>query len=129
MSDRKIYNTKNAPGALGPYNQAVSAAGLLFTAGQVPLNPATGKMVDGGIREQTARVMENLQAILQAAGLGFGDVIKATVFMANMGDFADFNEVYATFFEGFEPPARSAFQVAALPLGAGIEIEMIARLA
>ncbi len=128
MSARKIHSTKNAPGAIGSYSQAVSAAGLLFTAGQVPLDPATGKLVDGGIREQTTRVMENLQGILGAAGLGFGDVIKATVFMADMGDFSDFNEVYGRYFEGLEPPARSAFQVAALPLGAGIEIEMIARL-
>ncbi len=128
MSDRKIHSTKNAPGALGPYSQAVSTAGLLFTAGQVPLDPSTGRMVDGGIREQTARVMDNLQGILEAAGIGFEDVVKATVFMSNMGEFGEFNEVYGTYFEGLEPPARSAFQVAALPLGAGIEIEMIARL-
>ncbi len=127
MSDRKILSTEKAPGAIGPYSQAVIAGGFLFTAGQVPLDPSTMKLVDGGIREQTARVMENLRGILEEAGLGFGDVVKATVFMADLGQFAEFNEVYGTFFEGLEPPVRSAFQVAALPLGAGIEIEMIAR--
>jgi len=128
MSDRKCISTNRAPKALGPYSQAVSAGGFLFTAGQVPLDPSTGKFVEGGIREQTARVMENLGAVLAAAQLDFGDVVKATVFLIDMKEFAEFNEVYGSFLEGYEPPARSAFQVAALPLGARVEIEMVARL-
>jgi 2-iminobutanoate/2-iminopropanoate deaminase len=128
MSDRKIISTKKAPGAIGAYSQAVQAGGFLFTAGQVPLDPVSGKIVEGGIREQTAQSMENLKGILDAAGLGFGDVVKATVFLTNLGEFADFNAVYGTYFENLEPPARSAFQVVALPLGAEVEIEMIARV-
>ncbi|MCP4546002.1 MAG: RidA family protein [bacterium] len=123
---REIISTGQAPAAIGPYNQAVRAGNLIFTAGQVPLDPATMKMVDGGIREQSAQVMKNLEAVLAAAGAGFGDVVKSTCFMADLSQFAEFNDIYGAVFAGMEPPARSAFQVAALPLGALIEVEMVA---
>ena len=125
--DRKIIETGAAPAAIGPYSQAVRAGDLIFTAGQVPMNPATQALVDGGIVAQTRQVMANLEAILAAAGAGFADVIKSTVFLTDLGHFVDFNEVYAEYFRDVEPPARSTIQVAALPLGAMVEIEMLAR--
>ena len=124
---KKIIHTDQAPKAVGPYSQAVSTGNLLFTAGQVAIDPATGKLVDGGIKEQTRQVMQNLKAILTAAGTDFSKVVKSTVFLQDMKQFADFNQVYAEYFPS-EPPARSTFQVGALPLGAVVEIEMVVAL-
>jgi 2-iminobutanoate/2-iminopropanoate deaminase len=121
--------TKDAPAAIGPYTQAVRSGDLLFTSGQIPLDPATGQMVSGGITEQTERVIANLHGVLSAAGLSFAHVIKTTVFLKDMRDFAAMNEVYARAFaaEGMVAPARSTVQVAALPKDALLEIECIAR--
>jgi len=120
--------TDAAPQAIGPYSQAVKANGFVFTAGQIPLDPATAKVVAGGIAEQTAQVMRNLAAILLAAGTGFDRVVKTTCFLADMNDFPAFNEVYARSF-GATPPARSTVQVARLPLGVLVEVEAVALLA
>jgi 2-iminobutanoate/2-iminopropanoate deaminase len=117
--------TPNAPRAIGPYSQATRAGGLLFTAGQVGFDPSTGELVDGGISEQTERVLQNIRAILQAAGLDMGQVVKTTVFLVDMADFAAMNTVYAQAF-GEHRPARSTVAVAALPRGARVEIEAIA---
>jgi 2-iminobutanoate/2-iminopropanoate deaminase len=124
---KKVIHTDKAPKAVGPYSQAVSTGNLLFTAGQVAIDPATGKLVEGGIRDQTRQVMENLRALLTAARTDFTKVVKSTVFLQDIKTFADFNQVYAEYFPS-EPPARSTFQVGALPLGAMVEIEMIALL-
>ena len=122
---KKIVHTDEAPAAVGPYSQAVRIGELVYTAGQIPLDPATGKLVTGDIRAQTERVMLNLQAVLAAADSGLKRVVKTTVFLQDMGDFAAMNEVYGRFFDK-KPPARSTVQVAALPLGAQVEIELIA---
>ena len=122
---KKVIHTDKAPKAVGPYSQAISTGNFLFTAGQVAIDPATGKLVEGGIREQTRQVMENLNAILTAARTDFSKVVKSTVFLQDIKNFADFNQIYAEYFPS-EPPARSTFQVGALPLGAMVEIEMIA---
>jgi 2-iminobutanoate/2-iminopropanoate deaminase len=122
---KKVINTDKAPKAVGPYSQAIRAGSFLFASGQIPLDPATGKLVDGGIQEQARRVMENLKAVLEAGGADFSKVVKSTVFLDDLKNFALFNEVYAEYFPA-EQPARSTFQVAGLPLGARIEIEMIA---
>jgi 2-iminobutanoate/2-iminopropanoate deaminase len=124
---KKVIHTEKAPKAVGPYSQAISTGNFLFTAGQVAIDPATGKLVEGGIREQTRQVMENLNAILTAARTDFSKVVKSTVFLEDIKNFADFNQIYAEYFPS-EPPARSTFQVGALPLGAMVEIEMIALL-
>ena len=118
--------TENAPAAVGPYSQAVEAAGTVYVSGQVPLDPATGQLAEGGIRAQAEQALRNVGAVLEAAGLGYGDVVKTTVLLADIADFAAVNEVYARFFTGPVLPARAAFQVAALPLGAGVEIEAVA---
>jgi 2-iminobutanoate/2-iminopropanoate deaminase len=117
--------TPNAPRAIGPYSQATRAGGLLFTAGQVGFDPSTGELVDGGIAEQTERVLLNIRAILQASGLDMTNVIKTTVFLVDMADFAAMNTAYADAF-GNHRPARSTVAVAALPRGARVEIEAIA---
>jgi 2-iminobutanoate/2-iminopropanoate deaminase len=117
--------TKDAPGAIGPYSQAVRAGGLVFLSGQIPLDPATGKLVEGDVAAQTRRVMENLRAVLAAAGRGFGDVVRTTIFLADLGHFATVNEVYGSYFEA-PFPARATVQVAALPRGALVEIDAIA---
>jgi 2-iminobutanoate/2-iminopropanoate deaminase len=117
--------TPNAPRAIGPYSQATRAGGLLFTAGQVGFDPSTGELVDGGIAEQTERVLLNVRAILQAGGLDMANVIKTTVFLVDMAEFAAMNTVYARAF-GDHRPARSTVAVAALPRGARVEIEAIA---
>jgi 2-iminobutanoate/2-iminopropanoate deaminase len=117
--------TPNAPRAIGPYSQATRAGGLLFTAGQVGFDPGTGELVDGGIAEQTERVLLNIRAILQASGLDMANVIKTTVFLVDMADFAAMNTAYAGAF-GDHRPARSTVAVAALPRGARVEIEAIA---
>jgi 2-iminobutanoate/2-iminopropanoate deaminase len=122
---RQIISTDKAPAAVGPYSQAVSRNGLIYSAGQIGLDPATGKLVEGGIQAQTRQALANLQAILEAAGASLNDVVKTTVFLQDMADFQAMNQVYAAFF-GSDPPARSAVQVAALPLGALVEIEAVA---
>ena len=121
----EIISTENAPGAIGPYSQAVKLGDLLFTAGQIPLDPATGQIVEGDIQAQTERVMQNVVAILDAAGSSIDDVVKTTCFLTDLGDFAAFNEVYARYM-GSNRPARSTIQVAALPAGAMVEVETIA---
>ena len=122
--------TTNAPAAVGPYSQGVStgqeAGSLVFVSGQVPLDPATGALVEGDIQAQAEQVLKNVGAILAEAGLGYDDVVKTTVLLADIADFAAVNEVYARYFTGETLPARAAFGVAALPLGAGVEIEAIA---
>jgi 2-iminobutanoate/2-iminopropanoate deaminase len=117
--------TSGAPKAIGPYSQAIVANGLLFSAGQVALDPATGTLVTGGIAEQTERALENLRAVLAAAGSDFSHVVKTTVFLVDMADFTAMNEVYSRAF-GAHRPARSTVAVAALPRGARVEIEVIA---
>lgn len=124
-SDRTIVSTPQAPAAIGPYSQAVKSGGFVFCSGQTPLNPATGQLVEGGIEVQTRQVMQNLSQVLAAAGSSFEQVVKTTIFLTNMADFAKVNEIYGSFFAA-APPARSTVQVAALPLGAAVEIEMIA---
>ena len=121
----KITNTDKAPAAIGPYSQAISANGMLFASGQVPIDPATGEFVPGGITEQTRQVLTNIKAILEAAGLTMDNVVKTTVFLQNMSDFAAMNAVYAEFFTEGQYPARSAVEVGALPRGALVEIETI----
>ena len=124
--DMKPVSTNNAPAAIGPYSQGIdSGAGLVFLSGQLPIDPATGAFPEGGVREQTRQSLRNVQAILAEAGLALSNVVKTTVFLADMGDFAAMNEVYAQFFS--EPfPARSAVAVKTLPKGALVEIECIA---
>ena len=124
---KKVIHTEKAPKAVGPYSQGISTGNLLFTAGQVAIDPATGKLVEGGIQEQTRQVLENLKAILTAARTDFSKVVKSTVFLQDIKNFAEFNQIYAEYFPS-EPPARSTFQVGALPLGAMVEIEIIALL-
>ena len=122
---RQVVATDNAPKAVGPYSQAVWAGDLLFCAGQIPLEPATGNIVPGGITEQATRVLENIRGLLQSQGLDFANVVKSTVFLSDMNNFAAMNEVYARFFTK-EPPARSTVQVARLPKDALVEIEVVA---
>ena len=121
-----IVSTEKAPRAIGPYSQAVISGDLIFTSGQIALDPNTQQMVQGDIRAQTERVMENLAAVLESAGAGFENVVKANIFVVDLGDFAVVNEIYGKRFPR-SPPARSTVQVAALPKGARVEIELIAR--
>jgi len=125
---KQVIATSSAPAAIGPYSQAVRIGDLLFTSGQVALDPSTGALVAGGIREQTTRVLENLSAVLEEAGLDMANVVKTTVFLKNMADFAAMNEIYARYFapEGVVPPARSTVEVAHLPKDALVEIEVVA---
>lgn len=121
----KAISTKKAPAAIGPYSQAIRVGNLVYTSGQIPIDPATGAFVEGGIREQTRQSLTNVRAILAEVGLAMSDVVKTTVFMADMNDFAEMNGVYAEFFA--EPyPARSAVAVKTLPKGALVEIEVVA---
>ncbi len=122
---KEVVATQQAPQAIGPYSQAIKANGFVFTAGQIPLDPATGKQVEGDIRAQTERVMRNLEAILAEAGASFDTVVKTTCYLANLDDFAAFNEVYAGFFTA-QPPARSTVQAARLPAGVQVEVDCIA---
>ena len=122
---KKIISTTNAPAAIGPYSQAIDCGNFLVTSGQVPFDPATGEFVPGGNTEQTREVLTNIQAILTEAGLTMDNVVKTTVFLQNMGDFAAMNAVYAEFFTEGQYPARSAVEVGALPKGALVEIETI----
>jgi 2-iminobutanoate/2-iminopropanoate deaminase len=123
MKDR--VQTDSAPKAIGPYSQAIKANGLVFASGQIPLDPTTMQIVEGGIREQTERVMNNLSAVLQAAGSSLDRVVKTTVFLADLADFAEMNETYGRFF-GEAPPARSTVQVSRLPRDVRVEIDLIA---
>lgn len=121
----KAINTQKAPAAIGPYSQAIRVGNLLYTSGQLPIDPATGAFPEGGIKAQTRQSLTNVKAILEEAGIDMGHVVKTTVFMADMGDFADMNSVYAEFFSA-PFPARSAVAVKTLPKGALVEIEVIA---
>ena len=122
---KQVISTPKAPAAIGPYSQAIRVGNLVFTSGQIPIDPVTGSFVEGGIKEQTRQSLSNVRAILEEAGLSMANVIKTTVFLADMADFAEMNAVYAEFF--VEPfPARSAVAVKTLPKGALIEIEVIA---
>jgi len=122
---RETVSTDKAPAAIGPYSQAVWSGSLLFCSGQIPLDPATGKMVQGGIQEQTERVLANLEAVLSAGGLTLSSVVKTTVYLVDLADFPAMNAVYAKFFRR-DPPARATVQVAKLPAGAKVEIDAIA---
>ncbi len=124
---RRAITTTGAPAAIGPYSQAIASDGLLFCAGQAALDPASSALVEGGIEPETERVMANLTAVLDAAGATWADVVKTTIFLVDMGDFAAVNAIYGRFV-GDPPPARSTVAVAALPKGARVEIEAVARL-
>jgi 2-iminobutanoate/2-iminopropanoate deaminase len=128
LSGKSPISTKDAPQAIGPYSQAVVSPEMIYTSGQIPLDPATGQLVEGGIREQTKRVMQNLDAVLAAANSDLQHVVKTTVYLKSMSDFAAMNEIYAAYFarEGWDPPARSTVEVARLPKDALVEIEGIA---
>lgn len=127
MSKQRSVQTEQAPAAVGAYSQAVVAGELLFVSGQIPLDPATGRLVDGAdVRDHARRVLENLGAVLAAAGCSFQHVVKTTIFLADIGDFAAVNEVYASYFAAGVKPARAAVQAGALPLGARVEIEAVA---
>jgi 2-iminobutanoate/2-iminopropanoate deaminase len=123
-----IVSTEKAPGAIGPYSQAVVVNGLVFCSGQIPIDPATGEFVPGGVAEQTRQVLQNLSAVLEAAGSGLGSVVKTSVFLADMKDFTAMNEVYSEFFS-VNKPARATVQAGALPRNALVEIECIAAVA
>ena len=122
---KQIIKTEQAPQAIGPYSQAIKAGGLVYVSGQIPIDPNTGQFVSGGIEEQTEQVMKNLSAVLQAAGSGLDRVVKTTVFLGDMEDFAAMNQVYGKFFAS-EPPARATVQAAGLPRNAKVEIEAVA---
>ena len=124
---RETISTDKAPKAIGPYEQAVKVGDLIYTAGQIPIDPKTGNLIDGGIVEQTRQVLENLKAVLEAGGASLDTVIKATVFLKNMADFAALNEVYGLYL-GKAKPARSTVAVADLPRGALVEIDMVATI-
>jgi len=125
MANKQIVKPAKSPAAVGPYNHAVRVGDLLFCAGQIPIDPGTGNLIAGDIKAQTDRVLKNVQTILEDQKLTFGNVVKSTVFMTNLADFAGMNEIYAKYFTG-DFPARSTIQVAALPKGASVEIEVVA---
>ncbi|MBS1521288.1 MAG: RidA family protein [Bacteroidetes bacterium] len=122
---KKVINTNNAPAPIGPYSQAVAANGFLFVSGQIPSNPTTGEIVSGDIKAEAKQVMENIKAILTEAGLNFSNIVKTSIFMTDMGNFAQVNEVYGTYFTD-QFPARETVQVAALPKNVNVEISVIA---
>ncbi len=126
---KSAVSTKSAPAAIGPYSQAIQSGDLIYTSGQIPLDPSTGQLVPGGIREQTTRVLENLKAILAGAGTGLEQVVKTTVFLKNMADFVEMNEIYTRYLapDGVVAPARSTVEVARLPKDVLVEIEVIAQ--
>jgi 2-iminobutanoate/2-iminopropanoate deaminase len=124
---KRVIHTDKAPKAIGPYSQAIQAGNFLFLSGQIPLDPASGELVKGDIRGQTRRVLENLKGVLESQQLGMEDVVKVTIFLKDMGNFSQVNEVYSTYFPS-SPPARSTVEVARLPRDADIEIEIIAFL-
>jgi 2-iminobutanoate/2-iminopropanoate deaminase len=123
--EKKVIHSDKAPAAIGPYSQAIKWGNMLFTSGQIPLDPGSGQVVEGGIRAQTRQALENLKQVLVAGGAGFGNVVKTTCFLDDMNDFAQFNEVYAEFFND-NPPARSCVAVDRLPKDVLVEIEAIA---
>jgi 2-iminobutanoate/2-iminopropanoate deaminase len=125
MTGRDIIRTGEAPAAIGPYSQGVRCGGFLFCSGQIPLDPATGKMVEGGIAEQTERVLRNLEAVLAAGGAALSSVVKTTVYLVDLGEFPEMNAVYGKFFP-VDPPARATVEVSKLPAGARVEIEAVA---
>jgi 2-iminobutanoate/2-iminopropanoate deaminase len=127
MTVRSVVKTPSAPAAIGPYSQGIVAGGFLFVSGQIPLDPATGEMIQGDITHQVRRVLENLKAILMAGGAGMDRVVRTTVYLLDLGEFPKMNEVYREYF-GTNPPARSTVGVAALPKGALVEIDAIARV-
>jgi 2-iminobutanoate/2-iminopropanoate deaminase len=124
---REIVETKSAPAPIGPYSQAIKSGGFVFLSGQIPLDPATGQIVEGGIAEQTHQVLRNVTQVLEAAGSSLQQVVKTTVFLKNMGEFAQFNQVYAEYLGGSKP-ARSTVEVARLPKDALVEIEAVAQI-
>ena len=124
--DKKIVQTDHAPAPVGPYSQAVEVEGTLYCSGQISLDPATGEVFTGDIQSQTQMVMKNVKAVLEAADMGFNNVVKTTIFLTDMNDFAQVNEVYASCFTA-EPPARSCVAVASLPKGVNVEVEVLAR--
>jgi 2-iminobutanoate/2-iminopropanoate deaminase len=126
MSARTPVSTPHAPAAIGPYAQAIRAGGLLFCSGQIALDPESGQFQNGSVAEQTVRVMENLKSVLAAGGSGFDRLVRCTVFLVDMNDFATVNEVYGRYFAGLVPPSRSTVAVAQLPRGARVEIDCIA---
>lgn len=126
-AEKVAVATSDAPGAIGPYAQAIRSGDLLFLSGQIPLDPATGELVTGDIRAETRRVLDNLVAVLRAGGATFRDVVKTTIFLTDLGNFAAVNEVYAEY-AGDPPPARATVQVSALPKGARVEIDAVARV-
>lgn len=123
---KKIINTDNAPAPIGPYNQAVLSGNTLYVSGQIPMNPRTGTLIDGDIKKETKQSMENLKAILTAANMTFDHVVKSTIFLKDMHQFAEVNEVYGTYFNTETAPARETVEVANLPKFVGVEISMIA---
>lgn len=125
MPGKTVITTTTAPAAIGPYSQAITANGFVYASGQIPLDPVSGQLVEADVKGQTRRVLENLKAVLEAAGSSLDLVVKTTCFLQDLGDFAAFNEVYATFFTA-NPPARSTIQVAGLPRGAAVEVEAVA---
>ena len=122
---KKIHETKNAPAPVGPYSQAVEINGMIYCSGQIPLDASSGELVTGDIQIQTRKVMENVEAVLKAADLNFSNVIKTSIFLTDLADFAPMNEIYASYFSE-APPARSCVEVSALPKGVDVEIEVIA---
>ncbi len=122
---KKVIHTENAPAAIGPYSQAIEQNGTLFISGQIPIDPGTGKVIEGGIKEQTEQVMKNIGAILNAAGYSYHDVVKSTCLLSDMDNFAAMNEIYGKYYPD-DPPARAAYGVVKLPLGVMVEIETIA---
>jgi len=122
---KKVIQTEKAPKAIGPYSQAIQAGNFLFLSGQIPLDPKTGELVKGDIRKQTQQVLENIKGVLESQGLGMEDIVKVTIFLKDIGNFNQVNEVYATYFPS-SPPARSTVEVAKLPRDADIEIEALA---
>ena len=125
---KKIIKTENAPKPIGPYNQAVIAGNYMFISGQIALNPKSGKLITDEIKKETTQVMENLKAILSEASLTFDNVVKTTIFLSSMDDFADVNEIYGSYFNDSTAPARETVQVSKLPVGVNVEISMIAML-
>ena len=123
---KKIYNTSNAPSPLGPYNQAVMAGNMFFTSGQIAINSKSGELVINNVKDETKQVMENLKAVLNTANLDFTNVVKTSIFITSMNDFNDINDVYGSYFEKGQEPARETVEVAKLPAGVNVEISMIA---
>src|SRR5918996_3701435 len=128
MPDRRAVSTESAPAAIGPYSQGMRVGDLLFCSGQIPLDPSTGEIVKEDVEGQARRCLENLAAVCEAAGGSLADAVRCTVYLTDMNDFARVNDVYGSFFEGAEPPARVAIGVAALPKGADVEIDAVVAL-